>query len=195
MIHGYGSNKNDLINVAPELSKFLPNTVFIAPSAPFSFEKIANSELKQWFSFVDRSKNVLLDNMQIAGNIIVDFIFFQLKKFNLSEDKLHLLGFSQGTILALYITLQSLIRPKSVLGYSGRLFNHQWKCNNGKKVTKIILIHGKEDQIIPVEDMLSTIQMLNQYGFYTQHYIQRHLAHGIDKYGIITGAKFLQNNS
>ena len=37
MLHGYGSNKDDLINLAPELSKFLPDALFVSPGAPFSF--------------------------------------------------------------------------------------------------------------------------------------------------------------
>ena len=193
MIHGYGSNKNDLINLSPELSTFLPHALFISPSAPFSFDGTTNSELRQWFSLLDRSKNTLLDNIEIASNIIIKFIYFQLKKLNLSENDLYLLGFSQGTMLTLYMILQSLIRPKLILGYSGMLFNHQWKYNN--KNTQVMLIHGKEDQIIPVEEMLSTIGILKQYGCNTSYHIQRHLAHGIDKDGINIGGKFLQKHS
>jgi phospholipase/carboxylesterase len=194
MLHGYGSNKNDLINLSPELSKFLPGALFVSPDAPFCFEGMPNGDAKQWFSLLDRSKNALIDEMRIAENYIVDFISAQLNKYNLSEDDLCLLGFSQGTMLSLYLIMQSLITPKLVIGYSGRLFGNNWECGNERKKTKVMLIHGKEDDIVTVEDMLSTTEELKKHGFDTNHFISRHLAHGIDDEGINLGGKFLKDN-
>ena len=194
MLHGYGSNKDDLITLSPELSNFLPGALFVSPDAPFCFEGMPNSEAKQWFSLLDRSKNALIDEMKMAENYIVDFISAQLNKYNLSEDDLCLLGFSQGTMLSLYLIMQSLVTPKLVVGYSGRLFGNNWKCGNKHKKTKVMLIHGKEDDIVTVEDMLSTTEELKKYGFDTNHFISRHLAHGIDDDGINLGGKFLKDN-
>jgi phospholipase/carboxylesterase len=194
MLHGYGSNKDDLINLSPDLSKFLPSALFISPDAPFDFEGMPNSEAKQWFSLLDRSKNTLINEIKMAEKRIVDFIFAQLNKYNLSEDDLCLLGFSQGTMLSLYLIMQSLVKPKLVIGYSGRLFGNNWQCKEGDKKTKVMLIHGKEDDIVPVEDMLSTVEELKKYGFDTNHFISRHLAHGIDDEGINLGGNFLKNN-
>ena len=153
-----------------------------------------NSEAKQWFSLLDRSKNALINEIKMVENYIVDFILAQLNKYNLSEDDLCLLGFSQGTMLSLYLIMQSLISPKLVIGYSGRLFGSDWKCGNEHKKTKIMLIHGKEDDIVTVEDMLSTTEELKRHGFDTNHFISRHLAHGIDDDGINLGGKFLIDN-
>lgn len=194
MLHGYGSNKNDLINLSPELSKFSPDTLFISPDAPFDFEGMQNSKAKQWFSLLDRSKNTLISEIKMAENHIVDFIFTLLSKYNLSENDLCLLGFSQGMMLSLYLIMQSLIKPKLVIGYSGRLFDNNWKCGDKEKKTKIMLIHGREDDIIPVEDMLSTADELKRYGFHTTYFISRYLAHGIDDQGVQLGGNFLKNN-
>jgi phospholipase/carboxylesterase len=153
-----------------------------------------NGEAKQWFSLLDRSKNALISEMKMVENYIVDFISAQLNKYNLSEDDLCLLGFSQGTMLSLYLIMQSLVIPKLVLGYSGRLFSNNWKCGNEHKKTKVMLIHGREDDIVPVEDMLSTAEELKKHGFDTNHFISRHLAHGIDDDGMNWGGKFLKDN-
>ena len=92
------------------------------------------------------------------------------------------------------LIMQSLVKPKLVIGYSGRLFGNNWQCKEGDKKTKVMLIHGKEDDIVPVEDMLSTVEELKKYGFDTNHFISRHLAHGIDDEGINLGGNFLKNN-
>ncbi|RST69795.1 alpha/beta hydrolase [Candidatus Aquarickettsia rohweri] len=194
MLHGYGSNKDDLINLAPELSKFMPSALFVSPNAPFDFEGMPRSDAKQWFSLVDRSKKTLMNEIKVAEKYIIKFILEQLKKYNLIESDLCLLGFSQGTMLALYLIMQTLLKPKLIIGYSGRLFENEWNCDFFDKITKILLIHGEEDEVVPVEDMLSAVEMLKKYKFQVTNHISRYLAHGIDNDGIRIGGNFLENN-
>ena len=194
MLHGYGSNKDDLINLAPELSKFIPSALFVSPNAPFDFEGMPRSEAKQWFSLVDRSKETLINEIKVAEKYIIKFILEQLKKYNLTEKDLCLLGFSQGTMLALYLIMQTLLKPKLVIGYSGRLFENEWNCDFFDKITKILLIHGEEDDVVPVGDMLSAVAILKKYKFQVTNHISRYLAHGIDNDGIRIGGSFLENN-
>lgn len=194
MLHGYGSNKDDLINLAPELSKFVPSALFVSPNAPFDFEGMPRSEAKQWFSLADRSKKTLINEIGIAEKYIIKFILEQLKKYNLTENDLCVLGFSQGTMLSLYLIMQALIKPKLLIGYSGRLFENEWSCDLFDKITKVLLIHGEEDEIVPVEDMLSAVEILKKYKFQVTHHISRYLAHGIDNDGIRIGGNYLKNN-
>ncbi|WPX97163.1 Alpha/beta hydrolase [Candidatus Bandiella woodruffii] len=194
MLHGYGSNKNDLITLAPELSEYAPSALFISPGAPFQMEGYMREDCRQWFSLNDRSKEALLKEMATVEKIILNFISEQLKEHDLNEDNLCLLGFSQGTMLSLYLVLEGLIKPKIVLGYSGRTMQNNWKCQGNPKSTKIMLIHGKEDAIIPIEDMKTTDQILQKHGFQTQTHSIRYLAHGIDKDGINFGGIFLRDN-
>ena len=193
MLHGYGSNKDDLINLAPELSKFVPNALFVSPNAPFEFEGMPKSKARQWFGLLDRSKETLISELKKTEKYIVKFILDQLKKYDLSENDLCILGFSQGTMLSLYLMMQSLLRPKLLIGYSGRLFGNEWNCDFEDKITKVLLIHGQEDDVVPVEDMLSTTEILRKYKFQTTKHISRYLAHGIDNDGISIGGNFLRN--
>jgi phospholipase/carboxylesterase len=194
MLHGYGSNKDDLITLAPELSEYVPNALFISPGAPFQMEGMLGNGYRQWFSLLDRSKEALLKEMKSVEKIIVDFISEQLKIHNLTEENLCLLGFSQGTMLSLYLALEGVIKPKVILGYSGQTMHHNWKCGKEEKKTKIMLIHGQEDDVIPVEGMVMTNKILQMYGFQTKTHISRYLAHGIDLDGINLGGDFLQDN-
>ena len=194
MVHGYGSNKNDLISLAPELSGSLPNALFVSPSAPFQWENIAQEGPRQWFSLLDRSSKALLKEMKKVETIILNFISEQLKENNLCQDNLCLLGFSQGTMLSLYLILEGLIKPKLLLGYSGLAINNNWKCGVDKKDTKVMLFYGQEDDIVPIKYMKTTTKILQKYGFSTHTYVSRYLAHGIDTAGIKQGQIFLKDN-
>lgn len=194
MLHGYGANKNDLISLAPDLASLLPSAIFIAPSAPFPFEGMIDGASRQWFSLFDRSDSKLIIEMSKVEKYIVPFISQQLNKYNLSEDSLCLLGFSQGTMLSLYLIMQSLVKPKLFIGYSGKIARNNWRCSNKKQKTKVMLIHGKEDNIITTADMLLSVRELKRYGFSTNYFISNHLAHGIDKEGVHLAARFLKSN-
>ena len=202
MLHGYGSNKSDLINLAPELSQSLPNALFISPSAPFPLENdiqfqwkgIAQQEPRQWFSLLDRSNKAILKGMKKVEAIILDFILKQLEENNLNENNLCLLGFSQGTMLSLYLLLEGLIKPRLVLGYCGLAIDNTWKCGVDKKNTKVMLFYGQEDDIVPIKHMEKTEKILLEYGFQTQIHVSKYLGHEIDEVGIKQGGNFLKYN-
>ena len=194
MFHGYGSNKDDLIHISPELSQFAPNALFLSPESPFHFEGRKKSKAKQWFSLHNRSKDTLLNEIKIIEPYVTHFIAEQLKKYNISDDNLCLLGFSQGTILSLHLVMQELIKPKLVIGYSGKILCNYYRCGNDYKKTKIMLIHGKDDNIISSEETLSATKELREYGFNTQNFISNNLGHGIDSNGINISGKFLQDH-
>lgn len=202
MLHGYGSNKDDLINLAPELSHTLPNALFISPSAPFQlegnipfqWEGMAQEGRRQWFSLLDKSDEALLREMKKVEMILLSFILKQLEENKLCEDNLCLLGFSQGTMLSLYLVLERLISPKLLLGYSGLAIDNAWKCGVNKKKTEVMLIYGQEDNIVPIAYMRTTRRILLKCGFQTQTYVSRYLGHGIDVAGIRQGEVFLNDN-
>ena len=194
MLHGYGSNKDDLINLAPELSSVLPNALFISPNAPFQWEGMLEENHRQWFSLLDRSDKALLREIKKVEAIISGFILKQLEENNLSEDNLCLFGFSQGTMLSLYLILAGLIKPKLLLGYSGLAIKNSWKCGTDKKNTKVMLFYGQEDDIIPIKYMEITKKILLKYNFPTQVHVSRYLGHEIDTTGIKQGKAFLKDN-
>lgn len=192
MFHGYGSNQDDLITLAPELSTYLPNTLFVSFNAPFPFEGSVGINGRQWFSLLDRSRKSLLSGLKTVKDEVIESVKTLLSLHNLTEKQLCFLGFSQGTMLSLYLTISGEITPHLVLGYSGRIIADNYpKFNNS---TKIILIHGQEDEVITVQEMLETKDILIKRGFNVESYISRYLAHGIDAEGIRKGGTFLKHN-
>ena len=101
LLHGYGADGNDLIGLAPVLSSQLPHVEFISPHAPFPCEMSPFG--RQWFSLGDRSADAMLGGARMAAQILDDFLNEQLKKSKLTPDRLALIGFSQGTMMSLFV--------------------------------------------------------------------------------------------
>jgi len=194
MLHGYGSNRNDLIHIAPDLYEFIPQSSFISPNAPFIFEGRIKSLGRQWFSLTDRSKQSLSYQIKKSETLLKNFIIEQLEKFNLTEKDLCLLGFSQGAMMAIHILLKLQIKPAVVVGFSGKLLQNEYEfaSRSTQKITKVLLIHGQKDDIILVEDMYEIQKLLQSYHYQTFAYVSKKLGHGIDQEGVKLCSNFLK---
>ena len=190
-LHGYGSNKDDLITLAPDFSKFLPNTVFISPNAPEKLKGVYGAH--QWFSLANRQEAVMLQGANSASKILDEFIDAQLARFNLPPKKLILIGFSQGTMVALHTALRRKKAPKALLCYSGALLSPDLLKNEISCEPEVMLIHGSEDNIVSVEAATIAEEELTKHGVNVKKIIRPKLAHGIDEYGVNAGGEFLRN--
>ena len=193
MFHGYGSNKDDLINLVPDVSKYCQNTVFISASAPQALEMTPSKGGRQWFSLLNRSPEYLLNGLQNVASSVTNFIESMLIKYGLTNKSLGLLGFSQGSMLSLYLILENLINPKVVIAFSGWIFKNNWQQLN-KNYTKILLLHGRDDNVVPFSTMSVTAEIIKNRGYEVQTHISNNLGHGIDKVGIKEAGIFLKNN-
>ena len=111
MLHGVGADGNDLIGLAPHLATILPDAAFVSPDAPFPCDMAPFG--RQWFSLQDRSDAALLAGVQSVAPSVNAFLDAELEKHGLGPDKLVLIGFSQGTMTALYVAPR---RPVSIAG-------------------------------------------------------------------------------
>ena len=119
LLHGYGSDGNDLIGLAPHWAEALPDTEFVSPHAPFPCEMGPFGH--QWFSFEDRAPAAILAGTKAAANILNAFLDEALAARGLTDRELALVGFSQGTMMALYVALRRPQAVAAVVGYSGAL--------------------------------------------------------------------------
>ncbi|MEC8550283.1 MAG: phospholipase, partial [Pseudomonadota bacterium] len=101
LVHGYGADGNDLIDLASYWAEDLPAVAFVSPHAPDPCEMAPFG--RQWFSLVDRSPAAMLAGVRGAAKILNDFIDAELARQNLTADKLALVGFSQGTMMSLFV--------------------------------------------------------------------------------------------
>ena len=104
LLHGYGTNKNNLASMAYEFASTLPNCHFISLNAPFIYELATikgQKDTYQWFS-ATKPRSLTLKEAEKSSNIFGDFIDFHLKRLNLSDKDLILTGFSQGAMMSIY---------------------------------------------------------------------------------------------
>ena len=119
LLHGLGADGNDLIGLAPYWAPLLPTTEFLSPNAPFPCDMAPYGY--QWFSAQDRSPAAVLAGVRAAAPFLDAFIDDALAERGLDDADLALVGFSQGTMMALYVGLRRSQPVAGILGFSGRL--------------------------------------------------------------------------
>jgi phospholipase/carboxylesterase len=120
------------------------------------------------------------------------FIDAALAERGLGGDKLALIGFSQGTMAALYVGLRRAAGPAGILGYSGYLVAGRGLGREAKARPEILLVHGEDDEILPVQATRAAEQTLKTEGYRVNAVYRPGLGHGIDEDGLRHGAAFLK---
>lgn len=186
LLHGYGSNGQDLISLAPYWQNAVPEAVFVSLDAPFLCEVGFGH---QWFSLAEYTPEKLLEGVELAKPYLDSFIDEQLEKYDILEERLALVGFSQGTMMSLYAGPRRKAKIAGILGYSGALIGGEALGDHNKP--PIHLIHGENDSVVPVENYHTAHHILAEKGFDIGGYTTARLEHSIDQQGIESGATFL----
>jgi phospholipase/carboxylesterase len=190
LAHGVGADGQDLIGLAPIFAQALPNAFFISPDAPYPCDFAPFG--RQWFSIGDRTAETMMAGVRASAPIYDAFITHQLAATGLAEDKLVLLGFSQGTMMSLHVGLRRDRPVAGILGYSGRLLAPEVLPAEIKVRPPVSLFHGDMDPLIPVDDMAQAAAGLEAAGVSVETHVCRGLPHGINQEGIDGGTAFLR---
>jgi phospholipase/carboxylesterase len=195
LLHGWGADGNDLIGLAPALAPVLPEAEFLSPDGPFECDAGFG---RQWFSLGDRSPRgdmaepVMAARLAAVAPMIDAFIDEALAARGLGGEKLALVGFSQGTMAALYVGLRRARGPAGILGYSGHLVAGRGLGRDAASRPEILLVHGEDDEILPVQATRAAEQTLRAEGYTVSAVYRPGLGHGIDEDGLRRGAAFLK---
>lgn len=188
LLHGYGADGNDLIGLAPHLAAGLPKTLFVSPHAPFPCEMGFG---RQWFSFQDRTSSAIMAGTRAAGEILDGFLDDLLKRFALKDNRMALVGFSQGTMMALHVAPRRPASVAGVIGFSGRLLDDGTLAKEIKVRPPALLIHGEADEVVPPAALDEAAAGLQAAGIAVETLRRPGLAHGIDPEGIAAASTFL----
>lgn len=177
MLHGYGSDENDLFSFASELPEEL---YIISAKAPYQLQPYGNA----WYAIhFDAPQGKWSDTEQAleSRETIAKFIDEVCDTYPINRDNVTLLGFSQGTILGLATALTYPEKVKNVIALSGYL-NHDLLPQdiNTKDYThlNIYVSHGSVDQVIPVDWARQTAPFLKQLNI-NYKYSEFSVGHGV----------------
>jgi phospholipase/carboxylesterase len=189
LLHGVGANGDDLIGLAPALAAALPGAACVAPNAPEPYDMAPVGY--QWFSLRDRRPQALLLGVQTAAPVLDAFLDAELERYRLADHQLALLGFSQGTMMALHVAPRRPRALAGVLGYSGALIGGDLLPLQALSRPPVFLIHGDADEVVPAAAMYAAVAALQAAEIPVQWSLRRGLPHGIDPDSIAYGAAFL----
>lgn len=189
LIHGYGSNGDDLIGLVPYWRGALPDTVFLSPNAPQPCPGAPGG--RQWWSLSDFSPQARAAGVRQAAPTLDAYIDSQLAAYGLAEDRLALVGFSQGTMVALHVGPRRERQLAGVVGYSGMLADPESLSSELRSKPPVLLVHGDADPTVPVTALHQAEAALQPLGFDLAVHVSRGLGHSIDEAGLRLGAQFL----
>ena len=193
-LHGYGADGNDLIEIGRAWQGLLPDAAFVSPHAP---NPCGQSPMgREWFPLTFRDPNERWVGVNAAAPTLNAFIDAELKRRNLPPSALALVGFSQGTMMALHVGLRRAVAPAAIVGYSGMLVLPEDPDPDAfaaeiKSKPPVLLVHGDGDEMIPVQAVFHASQGLAALEVPTQWHISPGVGHGIDQEGLRHGGEFL----
>ena len=192
--HGYGADGNDLISLSDAFSNTLPDAVFYSPNAP---EKCGMGGFGyQWFPIQQNNDGSLDLNAEKeimnSVELINNYIDNVEKVSGVSTEDFILVGFSQGTMMILETLFSREKKFSALIGFSGGLINISKNIPKENLSTPILLIHGDNDQVVPMEMTNIAFKNLESLGFTVQKYFSKGLGHGISLDGLLEANKFLK---
>ncbi|WP_135078712.1 dienelactone hydrolase family protein [Terasakiella sp. SH-1] len=206
MLHGFGADGQDLIGLAPCFSQPLPNTVFHAPDGAQPCE--ISPFGRQWFSLAQSDPEYLRRNAETqdiafegmydeackAAGPIENYIDSLMEDYQLHSNQVALVGFSQGTMMALHIGLRRTSPFACIVGFSGALVGASHLAAEKQADCPVLLVHGEADDMLPVRAVDLAAEGLKQAGVSPQVIKRPGLPHAIDEVGTIGCANFLRTH-
>ena len=177
LLHGYGSNEEDLFSFATELPE---DYYIISARAPYDMQYGSYA----WYAInfdADENKFSDLDQAKISRDVILNFIDELTANYPIDKNNVTLIGFSQGTILSYAVALSNPDKVQRVVAMSGYLnleIVDENYLKNDLKNLKIFASHGTVDQVIPIDWARKAKPTLDNLGIATT-YKEYPIGHGV----------------
>jgi phospholipase/carboxylesterase len=197
-LHGFGADGNDLIDIGRAWQGLLPQAAFVSPHAP---DPCAQAPVgRQWFALTMRETDERWVGVQKAAPLLDRFLDAELARRQLPPSALMLVGFSQGTMMALHVGLRRRVPPLAMVGYSGMLVvptdvDPDKFADEIKSRPPVLLVHGDRDDLIPPQALFHAANGLAAIEVPVEWHLSAGTGHGIDQEGLRHGGKFLARHA
>ena len=188
LLHGYGADGQDLLGLAPYWAEALPDCVFVAPDAPFPCEIGFG---RQWFGLEGVDLAGKAAAARAAATLLDAFIDSELAESGLADEAAALVGFSQGTMMALHVAPRRARALAGVVGFSGLVVDDGSLATEARSRPPVLLIHGDADPVVPFAAMAAAKVALTAAGLPVETLARPGLGHSIDEVGLRRGGAFL----
>ena len=177
LLHGYGGDGNDISAVTLNWKRFLPETVFLCPDG---YEKCPiNPSGFQWFG-LDNDDPIYILEESIKAEKKLNFFINEVKsEFKLNNSEICLSGFSQGCMISINLGLIAEENFNCIVGFSGKIID---KKNISERIiskTKMLLIHGDQDMVVPPNSLLEAKDFLMRHKINVQTKMINNCGHHI----------------
>jgi phospholipase/carboxylesterase len=175
MLHGHGGNGGSILSQTGNLQSFAPSVEEVAPNGPISLGLSART----WFPTAGggRRQPTVAECVQAVDR----YCDAELARLGLAPDRLVLLGFSQGSLMALNVGLRRVHAPAAIIGFSGPYLSAD-PLGLGKPA--VLLVHGAGDDFVNPRAEQEVVERLKSAGISVESHTLEGLGHAIDQRGI-----------
>lgn len=187
LLHGYGSSKDDLVQLVPIMKKKLTSTTFLVPNAPDTCASYSGGY--EWFPIETdylTGKMTLdfgrcKDNLKKLCNLIVKIA----NERSVREEKIGIFGFSQGGFMALALSLLTAHSWGATVSHSGIFYDYNdfkvtslAKLHTEKQIP-LLLIHGQQDDVLTFNEATETVAYLKSHNIEASTFFPANLSHSV----------------
>ena len=189
LLHGVGASAESFQEVARVLASGLPSAEFLVPDGFHPFD--GGGDGRQWFSVRGVTEENRAARVREAGAEVSRWIDGELASRGLGGDRLAVIGFSQGAILAAWLALHRAPRPAAAVMLSGRVAEDQ-PAERGATAPEVFIGHGERDPMMPVAQVAQSTRVLQAWGARVTARTYPGLGHHLDARELGDVAEFLK---
>ena len=158
LLHGYGGDGNDISTITLNWKRFLPETIFLCPNGHETCP--INPNGFQWFD-LEKDNSLYILEETIKAEKKLNFFINEIKsEFKLNNSEICISGFSQGCMMSINLGLIAEDSFNCIVGFSGKIIDKENISKRIKSKTKMLLIHGDQDIVVPPNSLLEAKDFL-----------------------------------
>ena len=192
LLHGYGGSGKDISMLAVGWKRFLPNTIFLCPDGHEVCS--INPSGFQWFDLTKDDPEYILKESFKAEKKLYQFISEVKNKYKLNNYQICLSGFSQGCMMSINLGLTSNKNYNCVVGFSGKIIDKDDLLKRKKSNTKMLLLHGDLDEVVPPINLLEAKDFLVRNNVEVEINMIKNCEHHISVETSSLALKYIKNN-